>query len=309
MKDLTSHSVAIIGAGMAGIAAASQLQQRGAHVEIFEKSRGLGGRCATKRWQEQTMDHGAQDFTQRDPRFIGALAQACGDRLLPITMPLRDAHGNALQGRQRWFHREGMSRLARDLAAGVQVHTAQELSSALPLLERFDAVLSTAPWPQTQRLFGLQAGAAAATYLPCLAALFLYRGLALGRSADTHGFHQPGMDLAWSACENHKPGRIQGEFTAIVAHAGTSLSQRHLELGPEAIADLLRPLVEQRWQLPPEALAHSLGHRWRLARVGQSMSDAPALPAGLHFAGDALRQSRVEDAWLAGHQWACQYQP
>jgi hypothetical protein len=30
----------------------------------------------------------------------------------------------------------------------------------------------------------------------------------------------------------------------------------------------------------------------------------PALPPRLHFVGDALRRSRVEDAWLAGHLFA-----
>ena len=42
-------SVAIIGAGMAGISAARVLDEAGIAVELFDKSRGTGGRTATPR--------------------------------------------------------------------------------------------------------------------------------------------------------------------------------------------------------------------------------------------------------------------
>ena len=44
--------VAIIGAGIAGLTCASELQSRGVQVEVFEKSRGPGGRSSTKRWDQ-----------------------------------------------------------------------------------------------------------------------------------------------------------------------------------------------------------------------------------------------------------------
>ena len=42
-------SVAIIGAGMAGISAARVLDEAGIAVELFDKSRGTGGRMTSKR--------------------------------------------------------------------------------------------------------------------------------------------------------------------------------------------------------------------------------------------------------------------
>ena len=61
--------VAIIGAGMAGLAAARLLREAGASCTIFDKSRGLGGRMATRRTGDFSFDHGAQYFTARGPRF------------------------------------------------------------------------------------------------------------------------------------------------------------------------------------------------------------------------------------------------
>ncbi|MBF2028665.1 MAG: FAD-dependent oxidoreductase [Oscillatoriales cyanobacterium C42_A2020_001] len=50
--------VAIIGAGMAGLTCAQVLQQAGYEVVVLEKSRGVGGRLATRRSHGTRIDHG-----------------------------------------------------------------------------------------------------------------------------------------------------------------------------------------------------------------------------------------------------------
>lgn len=66
--------VAVIGAGMAGVACARTLAQAGCHVTLIEKSKGFGGRMATRHSEFGDFDHGAQYFTVRDQRFAQALA-------------------------------------------------------------------------------------------------------------------------------------------------------------------------------------------------------------------------------------------
>ncbi|HAV50260.1 MAG TPA: deoxyribodipyrimidine photolyase, partial [Brevundimonas sp.] len=51
--------IAIIGAGLAGLAAGRALAETGMTPVIFEKSRGLGGRLATRRTDFGPIDHGA----------------------------------------------------------------------------------------------------------------------------------------------------------------------------------------------------------------------------------------------------------
>lgn len=299
MNDLTGQRIAIIGAGLAGIAAARGLQERGATLTLLEKSRGLGGRCATKRWLGHAVDHGAQYFTMRDPRFREAAMAACGATLIRIEEPVRDERGDPLPDSERWYHRYGNSRLARDLGAGLEIRTECPVDDARALLQDHDQVVSTAPWPQTARLFGLEA---ASDYVPCLAVVLAYRGEWIGLTRDTYAFRAPDNDLAWTACENHKSGRVAPGQTVLIAHLGETFSREHLERAPSEYPELVKPLVEERWDLPGSAFSDAFGHRWRLARV-EAPFTPPQLPPRLHFAGDALLRSRVEDAWLAGRQF------
>jgi predicted NAD/FAD-dependent oxidoreductase len=68
-----SRHIAVIGAGMAGVACARTLAQAGHRVTVFEKSAGPGGRMSTRHSPFGTFDHGVQYFTVRDPRFTLAL--------------------------------------------------------------------------------------------------------------------------------------------------------------------------------------------------------------------------------------------
>jgi predicted NAD/FAD-dependent oxidoreductase len=68
--------VAVIGGGMAGVVCARTLLQAGHQVTLIEKSRGFGGRMATRRTEFGGFDHGAQYFTVRDKRFAQVLLTA-----------------------------------------------------------------------------------------------------------------------------------------------------------------------------------------------------------------------------------------
>ena len=61
--------ILVVGAGMAGLAAARHLRQAGCQVLLVDKGRRPGGRLATRSLGSGVFDHGAQYFTARDPYF------------------------------------------------------------------------------------------------------------------------------------------------------------------------------------------------------------------------------------------------
>lgn len=236
----------------------------------------------------------------RDVRFRDAVHAACGESVRRVLSPIVNETGGVLPDTGRFYHADGNSRLARELGVGLEVRTGVrvgEIRGCVVEGEVFDRVLSTAPWPQTLELAGREP---ANPYAPCLSAIWIYDGDPSGKSASVYGVSdRSGAPLLWSACENHKTGRIVAGRTVIIAQASTAFSEHHLEREPAEWMAILRGLVEERWELPAGALVASHPHRWRYARVSERI-EAAGLPAGWDFAGDALAVSRVESAWLEG---------
>ena len=68
------RQVAVIGAGIAGLACTTTLAQAGIGVTLLEKARRPGGRVATRRVDGLSFNHGAQFATAHGSDFAGLLA-------------------------------------------------------------------------------------------------------------------------------------------------------------------------------------------------------------------------------------------
>lgn len=308
-----SHNIAIIGAGMAGVACGRALTQSGARVQLFEKARGMGGRLSTRRDGPLAFDHGAQYASARGGPFKALLA------------------GLAAQGQAaRWPAAEqddtpryvgmpGMADLVRGQADGLAIETGCHIQ-AVHLQDRhwwlsdadggrhgpFDTVLSTAPAPQTAALFDgltpVAARARAARLAPCLAVMAAF-DTRLPLPDIVHPADDP--VLAWAARNSAKPGRT-AEPDQWVLHAGPDWSEALLdEPSAHSVAPLLDALARQA-DRPLPAPIHAVPHRWRYARVVEPVG-APCLfdPAQrLGAAGDWCLGPRVEQAFMSGQALA-----
>ena len=71
--------IAVIGAGIAGLACAERLGSAGYRATLFDKSRSAGGRLATRRLQTPLgptqFDHGAQYFKASTAQFARCVEQ------------------------------------------------------------------------------------------------------------------------------------------------------------------------------------------------------------------------------------------
>lgn len=76
---LPLFDIAVIGAGMAGLICAQQLRQAGYSVAVIEKSRGAGGRVATRRLHATRTDHGAR-YLECQGEMVQQLIEIMRDR-------------------------------------------------------------------------------------------------------------------------------------------------------------------------------------------------------------------------------------
>ena len=120
--------VAILGAGIAGLVAAGELVRAGRRVVVLEKSRGIGGRMATRRIGAAVFDHGAQFFTVRGRAFdmlVGSAASAGVVRTWCNGFSRAASHTQKVvpadDGHARWRGMRGMTDLPKHLAGALAV--------------------------------------------------------------------------------------------------------------------------------------------------------------------------------------------
>jgi predicted NAD/FAD-dependent oxidoreductase len=281
-------------------------------VRLFERAFRVGGRCATRLWQGHLVDHGVQYFTAQTPEFKRELLTRLR-QFRPIIPPILDPDQKIVisPGGPRFYVLQGNNYFAQVLSHGldvrlnVNVETLNFREDGVECCgEKFRAVVSSLPGPQTAKLFELSESPA--EYLCCLAAILEYSGLNAGDSRDCYARLLPdgSEPLLASYCESHKAGRIIGNKTVFVIHAGTAFSVTHADAPPEDYVHQLARAHEELWSIPAGRCTATFGHRWRLSRPKDAPRRQVPLPRGGFICGDTRSESTVENVWLDGRHAA-----
>lgn len=333
-------SVAIIGAGIAGLSCARRLHDAGWNTTVFEKSRGPGGRMSTRQqtgrddWQ---CDHGAQYFTAQHKDFVKQVQQWLD---LGVVAPWRarlqvfGAHEHSQRrAPERFVGVPRMTSPAQQLAQDLTILCNTRVSRIRRTTEGwfvqqesgaksgpFDWLVLAIPAQQAQALLVddgdcISAPAVLASceqfpLQPCWALMVeLAQPLRVNFDA---AFVNPETDttiphvLSWIARDNSKPRRFAGETWLL--HASEAWSLSHLEdNNDEVSAAMLGDLVRLLGQHPEVRQMHV--HRWRYARQAQVPPGPGCVidtQAQLGLCGDWLNGGRVEGAWLSGQHLAQQ---
>jgi predicted NAD/FAD-dependent oxidoreductase len=314
-----STSVAIVGAGIAGLSAARHLHSAGCTVHVFEKARGPGGRMSTRRTNGYEFDHGAQYFTVRHEWFREAVDR-WRERGLVEIWPRRVVHVTSgsvridAEGDERFVAVPRMNALCSDLSASLEV-TLDSLVSRITLaggtwtlssddgreLGRFDRVVVTTPPAQAAPLLAdapeLAQQVAAADMQPCWAVMAVFeRGL----DSEWDAAFVSESPLSWVARNASKPGRREDE--SWVLHASAEWSAAHIEADPSKVRDeLIAAFSEALGTRRPQTISTSV-HRWRYAKTRTPLaSECLHDPErGIGVCGDWCRGDRVEDAFVSG---------
>ena len=332
MSLATPQTIAVVGAGLAGLSCAQALLQAGHTVHVFDKARGPSGRMSTRRAEDDNgpwqCDHGAQYFTARDPAFRAEVARwqqagvaALWDARLasfdgnawttPVTPLERFVGTPRMTSPAAWLVQHlGEPALAQwqttvqrlDHSEGGWAITSAEHGLHSP---RYSAVLMAVPAPQAVPLLApvSPAGAALATSARMRGSWAVMLRYASPVALPWEGAFINTGPLRWVARDSSKPGRT-GQETWLL-HASPEWSEAHIEDSAEAVTTaLLTAFAALGGPAPLAATAH----RWRYADTEPALTQGSWWDAQMRLGlcGDWLHGGKVEGAWLSGRALAQQ---
>ncbi len=324
--------VAVVGAGVSGLACARALHAAGRQVSVLDRARGVGGRCATHRMLGMPFDHGVPFFHGRDPEFLAAVRAACPERIegwpRAIQGTGRPCQPEAFRpGEERIAPADGVAVFPRHLASGLPVRTGAlverlDLGGSMPgvVLEGGEAVharhlvLALAAEQVLRLLDGVDVlPRPLASIRALLEASASEPSLALC-AAYPEGTPAPPWD-AWYPEESrvlqylgHESGKREAPpLTGLVLQAQAGWARRHLD-DPEWPDALLAEAARLAgpWAGRPST---TRAQRWRFARSDlASELSGPVLvrlPSGgsLGICGDRFAPGGgVQAAWISGRE-------
>ena len=323
--------VAVIGAGMAGLTCANQLHQAGYKVVVVDKSRGVGGRVATRRLQGTCADHGTCYLKPQGEllqKFVGVL---CDRNILQVwtdtVYELDTASPSQLVEAKRYpryVAPAGMTAIAKFLAANLEMRLSQRVQALsltgektwnLTFEDTADeltakAVVVAIPAPQAVILLESLTQTISSAFLDILRSVEFYPSLSV-MAGYSQEFPLPtwkacnisnDSDLAWIGLDSSK--RQNPEMPIFVLQSSAEFAQRYLDA--QDLSSAAQQMLSRAAQLlipgldSPEWLQV---HRWRYAFPSNPLNldclDAETL-LPLVCCGDWCGGNLVEGAMNSG---------
>ncbi|HIK31488.1 MAG TPA: FAD-dependent oxidoreductase [Oscillatoriales cyanobacterium M59_W2019_021] len=329
--------VAVIGAGLAGLTCAGQLDRAGYNTVVLEKSRGVGGRLATRRVAGTRADLGAP-YLQEEGRLSSLLLRVLGNRrvLQPWTETVwqwnPDGSPQPEPPQPRYIAPSGMNAVGKFLAAGLEIwfdrrvcdvtltknHTwhlrldAPRGSGDLPLELTAKAIVVAIPAPQALplleplRVSELTQKVRSVEYDPGFAVIAGYapeKSEQLAEDRPWRAIRFPHHDaLSWLGLDSSK--RSPSSQPIFVLHSSAEFARTNLESTDlEAVGQQLLDQAASLF-LPEFATPEFLQvHRWRYAFSRQSYPQdclTVRLSLPLVCCGDWCGLNRIETALRSG---------
>ncbi|MHB8597030.1 MAG: NAD(P)/FAD-dependent oxidoreductase [Ktedonobacteraceae bacterium] len=335
---MRASTIAIIGAGISGLAAAHVLQDAGHTVTLFEQSRDVGGRATTRKRDGFIYDSGAQYVKGGSPVSTALITERFRtDDLLDIARPvwIFDAQGHIQEGDPqqnadpKWTYHSGLITLAHRMTAYLSIHLAtpisyvEQISNGWQLYNTsghsvgtFEKVLVTIPAPQAVELIqfsqmatelqhNIFAQLQKARYNPLLSVMPGYFPTPETRPYYALVNTDKAHPISWLAWEHEKsPARAPANTGLLIAQMAPHYSRDHWQKADaEIIQDVARKVATLINENLPEPVFTDI-QRWPYALPSEK-ADADALnaltiPCGLAFCGDAFVGGRVHLAMEHG---------
>jgi renalase len=321
--------IAVIGAGIAGLTCAQKLQQAGKSVILIDKSRGLGGRLATRRLAGTHADHGVCYLQAKGDRFgqwmdelvsVGILRvwttgihRLAADGSLQLPSKLANCYAAPLGANSiaKYLGRD-LEIIGDKLITSIEpINNGWQLSSKDPefSLTAAQVVMATPPAQALaitkeaidpaciQQLSNVQfsrsitAIAVYPTTDQTAAAAITWQGIQC--------IDHP--TLAWIGLDSSK--QLNPTQPVLVIQSSAAFAEQHFDAPDLAIVG--QKLIDAIVPLIPTLTTPELVqvHRWGYAFAQNPLSDlflTAQTAAPLYFGGDWCGGNRVESAYLSG---------
>lgn len=327
--------IGIVGAGVAGIGTAYELRDADTDVTLLEKSRGVGGRAATRRRNGCVYDHGA-NYVTPDPDLEEFMREQGDTEPVEIEGPVWtfDSSGTIEPGEERerpaLTYEDGITCFAKGVFSRTDatLETETRVESIGHEGDRwrvnadereyaFDALVMTPPAPQTAALLvdadwsdplrgELTAALEAVPYRTILTAVLHYpfetdRPYYALVNTDKH------HEIGWLSREECKPGHVPDDESLLIVQMAPDWSLERYGEPEKAIADATAGLAaglldDSRLETPDWTDCT----RWRHALPDEGIDDGVLMRVedrSLYFAGDWVAgEGRVAAAFENGRE-------
>jgi predicted NAD/FAD-dependent oxidoreductase len=323
--------IAIIGAGISGLAAGIELKKSGHEVIIFEKSRGYGGRMATRYAENDKnlkLDHGVPFIISESDDFGKLIEKLSAKNILKEwkgKLIFRDQNGKQKVDNQdikRFNAPNGMNSIGKFLGNDLDIRFSERIKrlaidekqhnwrliSESGIIEKIDALIISAPAPQAVELLstagkGINAQSMIkeldkVKYAPQFALMLTYN------HKDEPDWGMMNVDDEIINFISYESKKRDLDKTAIIVHSTPDFATKYLDKDREKVTDLmLERLISLigKWADYPE---WKQTHLWRYSQTRNwlpydfmeiSGNDTP-----LALVGSYMKGKTVESAYLSG---------
>ncbi len=319
--------IAVVGAGIAGLTCAQKLQQAGRQVVVFDKSRGLGGRLATRRLVGTHADHGVCYLQPKGVAFSRLIDELVNEQILRVwTQGIHRLSADGvlhppIKFAPCYAAPSGATAIARYLGQNLEIINSQTITGISPTGNGWQLNSTDSQWHVDQVVVAVPpaqalaiAGMATDTYCSdqmslvnfttSITAIFVFPKNRQAAAAQLVWQGIQGIDhpiLGWIGLDSSK--QLEPLQPVLVVQSSAAFAAEYfdapdLEVIGKQLLDSVAPFAIGLGA--PEILQV---HRWGYAFAQNPLPDLFLLAqvkSPLYFCGDWCGGNRVESAFLSG---------
>ena len=295
--------IIILGAGMSGIACALSLHEK-FDVQIFEKSRGIGGRLCAKNTRDGLFHYGAQYCSAQSRAFQNFLIENDAKYFLGSSFDMKT---NSCINTQNYFVGvNGMHSLLKNYDQILNIHFNQRairVDEKKKLVyfesgytESYDIVISSLPLPQAQEIFETEI-AHDATFDPCISMGMIFDGQT---NNEHNAYKNINQDISWLGsskfynAQNNETWVLQ--FSPQTSLEMFDYSNKSLEARCD---DAVKDIIEGEY-----TIIHCGIFKWKFALCKRSNLEKKfvSISDDAFAIGDWNMSPRIESAYISGKE-------